>query len=360
MLNNFNNKVDVISALNALNIKHQNTPNSKGWLSIICPLHNDSNFGNASINIYSGVISCFKCGASKNISSLLKDSSSVYSFIPSDIPEPIKQEVKKSTNITKELNYNFIHKVIDNPEDFYYLKQRKFTKEFCEHFNIVRSFTDPYTDYFAFPIQDSEKNLFQVEFRKLMQFEYLQKYYNSFDIPHNILTDKFKTFCENNRIKITDYKLYKNGMIIEDKVLFYLLDKKVKYETGSRIKETIWNIDNLDYNKPLWLVEGIGSIPSIYENISKNCTCTFGSQVSNHQLDYLRRFKQIYLVADNDEAGAKMVFHLHNELKNLIVVYVQSEDTDENYIFDISNTNNHYTANEYLAKVIMKYNKTLF
>jgi 5S rRNA maturation endonuclease (ribonuclease M5) len=360
LLGNFTKNISVIDALNQLNIKHENRPNSKGWLNIICPFHRDSSFGNASVNVNSGVISCFKCGASKNISTLLRDHNSVYEFVPTVPIVQRRKEIVKSKNITNKLNYNFIHKEID-PDEFYYLKQRGLTKEFCDEFKIVRSFTDPYCDYFAYPIVDSNKKIFNVEFRKLKQMEYLQTYYASYDMSYSQLSDKFKEQCEKENIRISDYKLYKGNEIIQDKVLFYLLDKKVKYESGSRIKETLFNIDNLDFNKDLYLVEGIGSVGRIWANISKNCTCTFGSKISKEQLEYLKKFKRVILIPDRDLAGFQMVNSLYQELKNLIVIDTIFEDTDTDYVFDLQNTNNYMEANEYIAKYLLKYNvKTLF
>ena len=337
MFKNLNN-IDIFKALDSLGIKHQSKPNNRGWIPIICIFHSDKNFGNASINVNSGVISCYRCGVSKNISTLLKERNSNYTYIPQTNYQPeIKKEVKKSTNIDSKLIYRFIHKEIDNPEDFYYLKQRGFTKEFCKEFKIVRSFTDPYCDYFCYPIIDKDKNIYQTEFRKLMQMEYLQKYYKCYDLSYHQLTEQFKQQCEKENIRIADYKLYKGNNIIEDKTLFYLLDKKVKYESGSQIKNTIWNINNLNFNEVLWLTEGIGSMSRIWSYISKNCSCTFGSQILQPQIEYLKKFVQVNLVVDQDAAGLKMASTLYSELKNLFVVDIPYEDTHEEYVESIKN-----------------------
>ena len=356
MLNNYIHNIDIFSALNSLNIKHQNKPNGKGWIPVVCPFHHDKNYGNASININSGVISCYKCGVSRNISSLLKERQINYQFTPTIVEE---QEVKKSNNISDSLKYYFIHKEID-PNDFYYLKQRGFTKEFCDTFKVVRCFTDPNSDYFAYPIVDSNKGITNVEFRKLMQAEYLQSYYGSQSISYGELSESFKQYCLDNDLHITDYKLYKGKEIIVDKVLLYLLDKKVKYEQGSRIKETIWNIDNLNYNETLFLVEGFGSLGRIWSYLSKNVTCTFGSQVSDAQIEYLQKFNKVVIIPDADEAGVKMVLKLRDNIVNLLVIDTKFEDTDKEYISSLSDTNNCKSVEEYLSKSIIKYNKTLF
>jgi len=359
MLNTLNKNVNVMEALNTLNIKYQGHPNSKGWLSIICVFHQDKDYGNASVNVNSGVISCYKCGVTKHISTLLKERGSNYTYTPPQVTTPNKPEVKKSS-IDSSMTYRFIHKEIDNPEDFYYLKQRGFTKEFCKEFKIVRSFTDPYSDYFAYCIQDTNKNIKCVEFRKLMQFEYLQTYYDSHDITYEQLSKDFKECCKNNNIHISDYKLYKGNEIIVDRVLFYLLDKKVKYESGSFVKNTIFNIDHLNYDEPLYLTEGIGSIPKLWDKVSKNCSCTFGSQISDAQLEYLKKFKEVYVIPDNDLAGLKMVLKLRDSGVKLTVININVEDTDENFVSEILLTNNYCTVEEYLSKSILKYNKTLF
>ena len=358
MLNTLYKNVNVIEALNTLNIKYQGHPNSKGWLSIICPMHADKDFGNASANVNSGVIACYKCGATKHISSLLKERGSNYVYTAPQVTTPVKPEVKKSS-IDNTMTYRFIHKEIDNPEDFYYLKQRGFTKEFCKEFKIVRSFTDPYSDYFAYCIQDTNKNIKCVEFRKVMQFEYLQTYYDSHNTTYEQLAEDFKETCKSNNIHITDYKLYKGNEIIVDKVLFYLLDKKVKYESGSFVKNTIFNVDNLNYDEILFLTEGISSLPKIWDNISKNCSCTFGSQVSSEQIIYLEKFKQVNLIVDQDKAGVKMVRTLRDNLKNLYIIDIPYEDTDKEYVEAIKNYKLK-TPGEFLAKSIIKYSKTLF
>ncbi len=354
MLNSFVQKIDIFDALRMLNIKHRTKPNSKGWVSVICPFHNDKNFGNCSVNINSGVISCFKCGESKNIYTLLKDRGVNYQLNTSNT-QPIKGKPKV---IKQELVYNFIYYSI-KPEDYHYLKIRYFTESFCNKFKIVRSFKKYYTDYFTIPIIDEEKGIYEFEFRKLMQYEYLQKYFEIYDKSYEELNIIFNNYCLDNKIHLDSYKLYMNGKRIDDDDLLYLLDKKVKYELNSRVKETIWNINKLNYYKPLYVVEGIGSVCRIYEEISRNITCTFGSQVSKEQIDYLKRFDEVILIPDYDEAGFKMVNTFNQELDNCYVIDIQSDDTNENYIFDILNTNK-IKSNEYISKYLLKYNNTLF
>lgn len=345
--------VSIYSLLNKANIKYTGTPNRKGWLSILCPNHADKNFGNCSVNVESGVISCFACGYTDNISNLTGTN-----FIANYSPELEKEDKHITPKINKNLDYNFIYLTL-KPQDFYYTSQRGFTEEFCNRFNFVRCFSFPYTDYFATPIIDTKKQIFTVEFRKLMEYEYLCKYYNNTG-SFKRLKNKFTLECINDKIELTkDYTLYKNGNIIYDDKLNYLLDKKVKYETDSRLKETLWNIDNLDFNSPLYVVEGIGSVAKIWMYISKNVTCTFGSKITENQLELLKKFKEVIIIPDQDLAGIMMTNTIYQSHKNLYVIDIQEEDTDRNYIISIKNTNK-IIAYEWLAKKIISENKVLF
>ncbi len=303
-------------------IKIKGTPNSKGWLSILCPFHNDHNFGSCSININNGIISCFVCG-SHHINDLLAENKAIDFSYKEEVQQ---QEIKKpiSKKLTPDFKFNFISMPL-NPEQFYYTKQRGFTKEFCEQFNIVRCFSFPYKDYFAVPIYDTKKKIYECEFRKLLQYEY-----------------------ENTLNKTED-------------IINYIADKKVKYESNAQLKKTLWNIDNLNRNLPLYVCEGIGSIPKIWLYISKNCTCTFGAQITKEQIEYLKQFKKVYYIPDFDRAGYEAVNKLRTQLNNLLIINTSFEDTDEQFIYELQNTNNILTANEYISKYMIHYNiKSIF
>src|SRR5512147_373122 len=58
------------SVINRLGfIQESNRPNHKGWVSILCPnpYHHDTNFGNCSVNIETGVVKCFACNYAKHL-----------------------------------------------------------------------------------------------------------------------------------------------------------------------------------------------------------------------------------------------------------------------------------------------------
>jgi hypothetical protein len=142
----------------------------------------------------------------------------------------------------------------------------------------------------------------------------------------------------------------------DNSMQYYLNDKKVKYEKGSRIKETIWNIDNLNMDTVLYLCEGIGSIAKLWA-YNKNSTCTFGAQISDYQIKYLQQFPLIRMIPDWDKAGFESVDKLRKYIDNLQIIDIgEMEDTDDNFILKISDTNNIIIPKEYIDRYMITYN----
>lgn len=311
MLDKIQAPIDIYDSLHKANIKYKGKANHKGWLSILCPFHDDKHFGSCSINVNTGVISCWVCG-NHHINHLLNDNSQI-NFTYTEQQQ--QEERITPSKLTEKMHYNFVHMKF-NPDDFHYTKQRGFTQEFVDHFNIVRCFSEPYRDYFCIPIIDKNKNIYECEFRKLMAYEYQN----------------------------------------DNSMQYYLNDKKVKYEKGSRIKETIWNIDNLNKNTVLYLCEGIGSMAKLWA-YNKNSTCTFGAQISDYQIKYLQQFPLIRMIPDWDKAGFESVDKLRKYIDNLQIIDIgEMEDTDDNFILEISDTNNIIIPKEYIDRYMIKYN----
>lgn len=348
------NHFEIISRLNTLGIKHRDHPNSKGWLDVICPMHNDHGYGNAGINIYTGVISCYRCGNKIHIDKLYKDrfNQEPNTKIEYTSPPEEKKESKVNRYITGT-NYNFTHTIL-KPEKFQYTSTRGFTKEFINYFNLCHVLSGIYMDYMCLPIKDAKKNLLGIEFRKLCEYETLKSYFNR-DLSLSQLKKYFKKYVKDNNIYLDEnYCVHKNNEIINDDNLKYLLQKKVLYPSGFNINKSIFQIDNLNYDETLWFTEGIGSMPKLWKYISKNCSCSFGSNVSCDQIEYLQKFTQINLIVDQDSAGFKMVSFLHKQLKNLMIIDIPYEDTDNEYIEVIKNCKLK-SSKEYISENIFKY-----
>jgi len=331
----------IISILDRLGIKRGKIRN--GYIKIHCPLpqhHGKYNFSNCSIFIDTGIISCFVCGKG-HINQFLKHEEKIKPIVTLDFSK--EKEKKKYNNVNKDGKYKFTH-ILLNPTKYFYTTARGFTKEFCEEFNIRECLSGWYNDYLIIPILDKKQNIVDFEARKLKEYEYLKRYYTS-DESLTILRQKFKDDRFEN-------KLDENNDLVE-----YLLKPKVLYQAGSKIYSTLWNIDNLDRDKTLYIVEGTGSLCRIYYGLSKNVTCIFGAKLDKQQIIYLKEFKDIVVIPDYDEAGSALVNNLHQELGEFKICSIKTEDTDRSYINDIKNAiknENLITSTRYIYYLYYK------
>lgn len=81
---------------------------------------------------------------------------------------------------------------------------------------------------------------------------------------------------------------------------------KVLYPKRSR-RNTLFDIDNLDRSKTLYVTEGITHLPKLFELGYRNITSTLGAIITPRQLGLLSEFKDIVIIPDKDEAGEKLV-----------------------------------------------------
>lgn len=336
----------IISAIDRLSIYRESEPNHKRWLQIECPNlgHFEKVHDNCFINIDSGICKCWSCGYTKHIVNVVMERMGYsYKEACSFIEEGIGSSsfyIAKFEDVKKEKPKRKL--VIDDftcidfdPNNYYYTRQRGFTKEFCNTFGIKHCLSDRYEDYFLIPIIDSKKEINEFEARKLIEHENILKYFKveSLEDSRKYLRDH----CLNNNIIYNKGKLLQDGKPLIDLSLKYLLRRKTLYSPDSRVQQTIWNIDNLDFNQTLYVVEGIGSIPKIWTYISKNATCLFGTSITEDQLEYLKKFKEVIYIPDPDIAGYKSVKLLNMELNNVKIIDIQEEDTDDNYVEAIRN-----------------------
>jgi 5S rRNA maturation endonuclease (ribonuclease M5) len=354
---------DIIQMLNLLGIKHNNQPNAKGWIDIVCPLHNDKDFGNAGINVKTGKISCFNCKSKIHIQQLYQNifnqSFKGFEVVNNDLPQ--KQEKIKETKSYPTINdYPFEHIALAPKVNKYlYTKMREINTGFCSKFNIRHCISDPYDDYIIIPIIDKQKGIYEFEARKLKEYEMLKKFFGVENTYKN-LKSFFNIYKKENKLVYRKGKIIQKAEDIEkeifDPILYYLMTPKVKYISNSRCNETIWNIDYLDFNKRLYLIEGCGSLSKIYTYISKNVSALFGSNFTLSQIQYLKQFPEVILLPDPDDAGYQLVVDLHLNLDNLKIQDIGVEDTDKTYIERIQNYE-ILTASAYISKNILKFIK---
>jgi len=353
MQNNYRELVanEIIYALDILHIYHENFGNSQGWVNIICPFHKDSSTGNSSINLYSGVIHCFNCKKKKHVLKLVQEQLNIsykeaFEKVTNNIVNSVKQvndlsflSKNKLEEICKlksnKTNFNYIDgKQLEsfNPKDYYYTRVREFTKDFCNQFNIKKCIEGYYKNYFIVPIIDSEQKIYTFEARKLCQKEMMR--------IRNFTEESLKQFIAVRGLKIKKGELYSSvdNQVVYDEELKYLVMKKTLYPSGTMIKDILFNMDALFYDEDLYVSEGMGSIPKIFNNITTNVTCTFGSEITEKQIELLNRFKnRKIIIPDNDQASLIMIESLNVQIKNLYVIDIRSEDTSRNFIADINN-----------------------
>lgn len=339
-------KNNIIETLNNLNIDYKD--DNKNWILVKCPLHNDKIMKNAGIDSNTGVFHCFSCKQNMHITKLVQNTIGLSyrksleyitgEKVPSSYIAPIDYKLKQNkVEYKKEEEKKVIkkdNKILEDfdPKSFYYTRIRGFTKEFCKEFGIKQCTNNWYENYFIIPIKDKNKNIDDFEARKLNQKEY----YDYMKVSE----EDFEAFIKVKRYILKKYRVYSEveKKYIDNSILLYLLKPKVLYKSDSQVKKTLFNIDNLDFNEDLWISEGIGSVPKVYNHITKNITTTFGSEVSDAQIEYLNKFKKRkIIISDCDEASLITIEALNQKVSDLWVVNVLSDDKDTDFVDKLKN-----------------------
>jgi DNA primase len=331
-----------------LNIKIKKGTENGSWIKVSCPFpdHEDKN-PSAGINVETGVFNCFTCGESKHIINVLMDSicctyKDALEMLELDLnstQKPITANLKTKAIIPIE---NFPEQQVISKKKFTFLQTdiyqyeyarlRGFTNKFCAELGITVAVSGYYIDYMIIPVKGNGIDSFEA--RKVMEYEYLLKYFKINNGSYNNLKVQYKQL---ENIEKNEYSIYLNK-------------PKTLYPKDSCINQTLFNYDNLNFNDTLYLVEGLGSVPKIYTHITKNITCTLGSQLTVAQIQLLQKFKKIICIPDNDKAGTLWLINLNKHLKNLWVNKILVEDTENNYINEILNTSEVEASRYFLNK----------
>jgi DNA primase len=90
--------------------------------------------------------------------------------------------------------------------------------------------------------------------------------------------------------------------------------KKVLYPKGSFIS-TLFDIDKLDKDEPVYVVEGLLDLAVLRsDEYFKNSTCVLGASLSERQMYLMSQFKELILIPDNDQAGNNTIKKLKESL----------------------------------------------
>lgn len=300
-------------------------------IGVICPYHDDTNFGNCFIFAEDSALKCYCCGKYISLINLIMDNRG-YSYSDamefagvenSYYPSKRQQNNVEKREDTKYVNHNNTALTKFNPNDYLYTKRRRYTIEFMEHFKIKKCYEGFYKDYMIIPL--NEANTFEA--RKIYEEE---------------LIIKLLGITEDNLKKLRSMYLIwrKDNKNINNEITEYLDKPRTHYPHGTlKDKPILFNQSNLNYNEDLYITEGTASLPQIWTHKSKNCTCTFGSQISDMQLQTLKSFKKRKIfIPDNDTASMIMLQKICKLVPQVYVINITSNDTDDDYIQDIINT----------------------
>jgi DNA primase len=334
--------MDYENIINSIGIKVGKS-NSKTF-QVICPFHNDKNFGSAFIFHENGWFHCHSCGKSVHTYHVIQhlgykhsDIIKLLNWKQTEYKTNLQKAIFKKLNIDNfkirnsdieklkiknELsNISSIDKIKKNQltnfdcNTFQYLVERNFNNDFIKQFNIKLIKDGIWKEYIYIPLDDSN-----CEIRKVNE-------YNHFKLLNiNGSLSEMRNIFKSNK-----------NIFLDDESYNYLSKPRVLYKNKQLGNKSIFQLDRLNRNETLYLIEGISGIPTLWNNISKNVSCTYSSEISNEQIEILKTFNKIILIPDYDEAGSKMVWKLRN-LENLKCIYTSFEDTDNNFLKSIKNS----------------------
>lgn len=277
-----------------------NLEEKEDYFTSCCPVHQEKH---PSFVIYKNTYHCrcFSCGYNGNIFKLVKNlnGKSVNNLLGLSnnykdylFEKSIVSEVKEKVIQNKDRKislYGSLKNVFSDSQVMQYLRKKHITDQFIKDFDIQ------YFDRLKIKIVNQSNN------------EVIERNYKNRLIYPIIENDK-----------IINYEL--RDFTEEQK-------KKVLYLKSCSLS-TLFNIDNLDKNKPLLLAEGIFDLSYIYTHISKNCTAVLGISITPNQINLLNEFKEIIFFPDNDERGEGFISKLYDILEKDFYIVKLNEFKD--------------------------------
>jgi len=265
---NTNIDIDIASVVSMLYL--QNAEDKGTQIKASCPSGNHADSHPSwSINKSTGQHHCFACGFSGNIHTLVRHltGQSLYKFL--DI-EDVPSFVFKQSSHIKPLPVRKSHGNVNVTKGVFVSPH---SNAEAEAEILKRGMNDSFIDFFKI------------------------KYTN-----YAIINDTY--FIKRLCIPIVENKkvISMEGRLVEKSDVF----KKVLYPRASSV-DTLFNIDKLNFDKPIFLVEGIMDTIKVWQSVSKNVTCTFGVALSKRQKELIEKINKLILVPDNDEGGQKLI-----------------------------------------------------
>lgn len=127
---------------------------------------------------------------------------------------------------------------------------------------------------------------------------------------------------------------------------------KVLYPKSTTVN-TLFDIDNLDYSEPVYVVEGITDLGPLFSAGYRNITSLFGANLTNKQKELLKSIPQLVLIPDGDDAGYATIDELDKIRDMEFEVVLLEKGTDPGDLSPSEITErieNRITANEYFRQ----------
>lgn len=189
-----------------------------------------------------------------------------------------------------------------------YLNKRGLSDDIIEHFNLGYSPND--ATLLPKFLEKDNINLDKASTTKVIKKG--EKCY--FDFLHGRVIfpiyDKFK-----NLIAFSGRSLK-----ADDNIKYLNLENSKLFEKG----KTLFNINNLELGKPIYIVEGFFDVISMYKAGINNAISQMGTSLSDYNCKSLKDYsKEIIMLYDGDNAGFNAVLNNYEILlKNKFIVYV--------------------------------------
>ena len=259
--------------LKRLNIKYK-VQGSNYIFRCINPTHEDKNPSMGMSD--EGLYYCSSCTEGGNLHQFIKQltGQSVYAFL--NIDDPASYEFKMQLEAKR--------------------KKRQFSNIKVEHKFCQKGNT--------FPVHQNERVIeylasihMSTRFIRFFNVEYANCIMYSF-LNENNFTPFYNRIC---------IPVYHNKKLVNIIGRDYTGTSSLKelYPKGA-ITDTFFNIDNIDFSKPVIIVEGMKGLIRIWQHFNKNVMSSFGSTLGKRQKNIISSIRHLLLFVDNDTAGWNM------------------------------------------------------
>lgn len=280
------------------------------------------------------IYGCFTCSNKSNGENLIKKLSLLnnkdYSYLLKYLPKKSNDFIfdRKKSLIKKDIV--FTRKIIEKNNNFKDINDFKLPLKYCISRNInsdtikkAELVYDNYEKRIVFPVKGLNNELYGYTSRSCLP----DKYFPKFKLKVNKQWD-FKNIGNADEV-------YKPYYISDDRKIDITYEKIRDYK-GLKKSQCILGVHLWSKNKPNFIVEGLFGylhLLSIGADEFFNIGCTMGANLSDHQAKILIDYKApTYLLFDNDEAGKKALYGIHNsnnqkkgaidKLENKIILFI--------------------------------------